>query len=524
MSRATRGEWLALAGAVAFGADLRLHRITEIGLSHFDEGIYALSGLWPWTGAFVPDQGFYSPPVYPVLIGLTGLVLGGPSDLSPLFVSAMSGIGSIVLGWAVGRRWWGPGEGLVAAWLIAASGFQIALSRIGLTDATFTFLFLLSLVGLEMGIEKGGWWRLVLAGLVVGSTWNTKYNGFLPLVLALGFCSGPLAFVKLRRLAFMSILGCLAYLPWALTFHVEHGYETLVSHQAGYWRGFAGLWEGWPKALVGIGSLRMPWLAATLFVAIAVRARWAPSALIIGLGGSVLALAPSGEVLLVGLAALALISWPPEPGRLAATWMLGWLLVLPALYTPYTRLWLPTMAIVLIFAAAAWWRLAGALARHYPFPSRGPWAILSSTAGLGTLFVAARWLGVHSLPEATGGYRQAVAAIVELCRSANLVPMALARPPLFFYMAVGNSGGSVPARRLDSNVAELPTPRPGELLIVDPGIPYSGKLPESGTTRAIADGKLFHVEPSAITWLDEHGRWQPADERTQTLLLFEAPR
>ena len=104
--RALQREILVVIALTAVGAVVRLWSLGRLGLVHFDEGIYALAGLWVFSprGLAGIDPAFisYAPPGFPVLIGLVLPGLGRQRRRGD------SG---------VDRRWHAddPGRGLVVA-------------------------------------------------------------------------------------------------------------------------------------------------------------------------------------------------------------------------------------------------------------------------------------------------------------------------------------------------------------------------------------------------------------------------
>src|SRR5262249_36527439 len=100
-------ESLLIALLTLVGSILRFWAFPRLSLTHFDEGLYALAGLWIPSREGLPglDPGVipYSPPGFPLLVGMAYLVLG-VSDYAALVVAILAGIGTIpVAGW-LGRR------------------------------------------------------------------------------------------------------------------------------------------------------------------------------------------------------------------------------------------------------------------------------------------------------------------------------------------------------------------------------------------------------------------------------------
>ncbi len=351
-----------LLAITLLGAGLRLYRINEIGLSHYDAGVYAQSGLWPWTGQFHFAQGYFSPPLYPFLIGLVNAVAGSPIDWAGPLISAIAATTLIPVGFLVARGWSGERAGLMAALLLAVDPGQILFSRIGLTDELFSLLLIAGFALSLNATEHGGWGRIVSAGLVVGLAWNTKYHGFLAAGLAVGSLVGSNPLQRASRLTLISLIALVIYLPWALWFHVEQGYHTLIEHQRGYFRGLA----GWPDAslrgllswaiigpplvfLVPLIDAIRTWdhqhrLRTTTAVAL-------PFMLLAMMSPTIFRLI--GPVLLLGFALVGAWTARGRQLRWGLLLPLAILLFLPGLYSPYARLWLPTETLLILLAACS---------------------------------------------------------------------------------------------------------------------------------------------------------------------------
>ena len=186
MSR--RFDWFVLSVVVLLSALVRAWKLSSLGLDHFDEGVYALSGFWSLHSfhgtALYPFQKFFSPPGYFGVVGLAYLLFGGASDVLAIAINVICGAATVALaGWA-GRRWFGRGCGLAAAILVAFNNYHVAFSRSALTDTLFGFLFLFSLALIAIAMEKQQSSWGAVAGLAAGAAMNVKYHGWMPVALA----------------------------------------------------------------------------------------------------------------------------------------------------------------------------------------------------------------------------------------------------------------------------------------------------------------------------------------------------
>lgn len=194
--RVSRAELLAAVVLVCAGCLLRLGGIDRVALSHFDEGVYA-SNYWsgPETGYSYPASHLYAPPLLPVLIELLFSVWG-PSNLAALLPGLVAGCLLIPLVWWIGREWFGSRAGLTACALASLSGPHAYFSRTALTDPLLALFLTGSVYLYWRAIRVQSRWTLVAAIGTTGLAWWTKYNGWLPLAIAL---SGTIPWLWFRR-------------------------------------------------------------------------------------------------------------------------------------------------------------------------------------------------------------------------------------------------------------------------------------------------------------------------------------
>jgi len=471
LSPSIRREAALVAAATAIGALVRVWALGRLGLVHFDEGIYAIAGLWAIAprglAGLDPMLIPYAPPGFPFLVGLAYKVLGA-SDLGAIMVSITAGALAIPAAAILARRTFGPGAGAAAAALTALSGSHVAFSRMALTDATFLLMWLLGLIVAQRFVERPGAARGVALGAAVGLAQLVKYSGWtvgaaVPLALiAITVCdpSRKSASYQGRAWGFgllAAATAALVYTPWFAFVESHGGYRALMAHQSGYvgsldsWFGHfriqleqasalsGGLgWNaaGWLAAIAGAilarphaSSWKRPWSAAVLFG-------------LLGLG----AIAPT-LLWWIGLGWLLFPGRDASPGRvlLGVAW-LG-LSVLTPFYHPYARLWLPIHSLGWIAGAGA---IAGLVAdRDEPFAWVGWRPAVAIACGLAALVQGLVLMRTPSPAERGTGLlapsdslRNAVGrAIAELPR-ANPGLRLLARPPATFYIG-GRAAASV---------------------------------------------------------------------------------
>lgn len=256
----TRRSAILLGGFVLAGFVLRIWNIGDLGLTHFDEGSYALSGEWIASGGAFghPLEAGHSPPLYPFLVA-AGFFLFGFSDAVAIGVSALAGAATVGLVYWIGYRWFGEKAGVAAALLLLLSEYHLVYSRMALTDATFTFFFWLAVALIVRSLTTPSVGGAILAGIATGLCWNVKYDGFLPLVAASAWLlvwsvraeEGMLS--SLRRLIPPYLLACLTaavlYLPWVVYVQRTVGYASVLEGQLDHVGRLAPFSTGTPMVL-----------------------------------------------------------------------------------------------------------------------------------------------------------------------------------------------------------------------------------------------------------------------------------
>jgi len=464
----------ALVAAVAVvGALIRFWMLDQASLDHFDEGAYAISSLAVANGevpaGLYPFQHFLSPPMFFSASGLLMRLLGTTSGLVPLTLSATFGVATIVLIYAIARHWFDRATAIGAAILLALSDFHILYSRSGLTDVMFTFFLLAAIWLFGLADSRNSPRFAILAGVAAGFAWNTKYHGWLVLVIAAvallplllngerllnteRLLSGerPLAggrkkFVSAAsRLCVAAGIAVLMYIPWLIYVSAqEGGYARLVGEHASFLRPleffssaiaqaqFQGYFDGWlSRAALSIA------MAAVLFLGGYWRDHrfktglWIIVSAVVGLGFG----GPASVTVLALIGCREMLKQnSPDRGLLLACFLI--FSILTPLYHPYSRLLLPWACCSFLLAGAG---LKAVLDRCFA-DARGfdNWrreirvATLLVVAG-----AAAFWLRGQpaSRPgRAHEGLREAAAKIAEtLPRSAQVA--VLGEPGLVFYL------------------------------------------------------------------------------------------
>jgi hypothetical protein len=253
----TREKWVLL-GILVVAAGLRFYGLTDLGLTHWDEGAYASAGRFL---AFRPSStlevlrffALYSPPVFPILLGFSEKLLGF-NDWAAIAVSAALGTLTVYTMYVLGKKLYGLEVGLLSALFVAVSPYHVIYSRMALTDATFLLFFLIALTFFYDALKEDRPRKAVFAGIAAGLAMNTKYSG--PLVLLIGLVASLLLLGRgvllarwrgaeyderpfdlrsmLTSTALFLLIGSALYVPWFLTVATDLGYHALVNHQVGY--------------------------------------------------------------------------------------------------------------------------------------------------------------------------------------------------------------------------------------------------------------------------------------------------
>lgn len=352
----TRYELWAIVAITLLGAAVRFAFPSAMAVEHFDEGVYASNLLFPDQGYRYPDRHLYAPSLVPALIEWS-IIFFGDKGVAPMLPALILGTLTIPLIWWVGRQWFGSLVGIAAAMLLSLSDFHIAFSRSALTDVPLCFWLLLAVYLLEKSLRDLSWSSAIVAGVATGLAWWTKYNGWLPLAIAL---SGLLVWSIFprrderhfkRRLSLFGMSALTALVVWSpYWLSLPHGYGEVTGNHRLYVVGFSGWWTGFVRhsefQIFNIrGPTRASWFAVLVMIFVTASPRfsrfWNP----------LRAQSPSTPAKL----------HPRFSEWFLLAWFLGMTLATP-LYRPYPRLAMPwAMAALLglswmFFGSAQFWR------------------------------------------------------------------------------------------------------------------------------------------------------------------------
>ena len=452
-----------IVGVLLFaGAALRLRGFSRLGLTHFDEGVYAFSGFWPFphaqNGALYPLQKLFSPPAYFGLLGIVNWFRGRALDLNAIAINVVLGSLTVLLVFWAGSRFFGTYAGISACALTALGELHIAFSRTALTDTGFSFFFLLALALIAICIEKESLYWAIAAGLAVGIAWNFKYHGWLLIVFALPAVllkalRNPIGLKRTRALLLcwfvILVVGAMCFLPWLLFVQYRLGGYAAVEKFHGIFlnfRWFSNLgqlaemqryFDGWisrisPAIAFLCGALSSPhrfssevfrWCVAILFFTLLLL-----GALFTGFGACLL------------LAALSIpMLWRANHafGNLLLCSLLI-LFVLTPCYKPYARLTLPWSLMILPLAGLSFQQMTEGERWHSTWErivSIGRWK-LTALSACGIL-VAVTALSVFQRP-APRTWMATASARDDAPQMAKLIPhgssvLVLGEPEIAFY-------------------------------------------------------------------------------------------
>lgn len=228
-------------GLFILAAAIRFYQLDQLGLTHFDEGSYAMTGRWLAT--FGREgwiyQPIHAPGLFATIIGVFFLLFG-VHDTAAIAVSALAGSVTVSVLYFAGRIRFGVRTALLAALLLATTEYHLIYSRMALTDALFTLLFLTAVSCFFIGLQNGRRVWFILGGLATGLCWLTKYHGFFPLLITGGWLGASTIWHYYRgqapahscrmSFAYGAVIAVLLYLPWFLFVQLTTGYGPIISN------------------------------------------------------------------------------------------------------------------------------------------------------------------------------------------------------------------------------------------------------------------------------------------------------
>jgi 4-amino-4-deoxy-L-arabinose transferase-like glycosyltransferase len=220
-----------IAALLAVGSILLFFRLGQQSLADWDEAIYArVSQEIIETGQWLTLQWEGRPYLRkPPLFMWSTAVLYGLFEVSEFWaraVSALSGIGVLLLTFAIGSRVYGRAAAFLGSLVLLTSYQFVASARFGTTDVMLTFHILLALYA-YLRVQEGEtrWW--LVAWLAFGLAFMTKSAAGLLAPLAVissvVLDRQVLLTVRSRRFWLGALVAALLVLPWHILMLGQHG-------------------------------------------------------------------------------------------------------------------------------------------------------------------------------------------------------------------------------------------------------------------------------------------------------------
>jgi 4-amino-4-deoxy-L-arabinose transferase-like glycosyltransferase len=208
-----------------------LPKLGSATLEDWDEAIFAQisremvrSGDWltPHWG-YAPY--FNKPPLLMWLTALAYLVLG-VDELAARIVSALAGVGVVMVAYLIGREVYGRGAGALAALVLLSSLQFVTASRFGTTDVLLTLLIALAALGYLLARERSPrWWYLGWGAF--GLACMVKGAGALVIPAAVGITllvdRRLGASLRSRHFWYALLVAAAIALPWHLAMVARYG-------------------------------------------------------------------------------------------------------------------------------------------------------------------------------------------------------------------------------------------------------------------------------------------------------------
>jgi len=242
--RPAGGHLLVLAVITAVAAVFRFRELGAVGFNS-DEAVYtgtaaSLAGNESMRSLFPVFR------AHPLLMQLAVSFTehGRITDWAPRAIAASVGVGTVLATYALGRKLYGPGAGLVAAGLLAVMPYHVVVSRQVLLDGPMTLLSLLVLYCVIRYSESASLSWMLATGAALGATALCKETSLVllgglyaffaltPAVrIRLGHVLAMFAMLALVIIAFPLALAASGrantgqhYLLWQLFRRPNHGY------------------------------------------------------------------------------------------------------------------------------------------------------------------------------------------------------------------------------------------------------------------------------------------------------------
>lgn len=336
-------EWAWITTVTAVAILLRVATLNHVAVEHFDEAVYSSNLFFPAEqGGEYPYRQLYAPPLLPAVIEWSTIFsqqfFAKVPFWWPMLPALVTGIATIPSLWWIGRQWFSPLTGMIAAIILAFHEYHASYSRTALTDVPLSFFLLWAVHGLWIAMKSGSYRDAVIAGVLTSFAWWSKYNGWLPLAISLSggvfyqlICGSTVRnWTRFLRVWIVSSITAFAlWCPVLWDCQKIGGYAKVAENHRGYVQGVA-RWI--PNLMLGYDAFDafVGWLTLFgLIVGIVARfAFWQNRS------SSLTPQPLSRETLLAEC--------------LAGAWFWGLFLATP-MYHAYSRLWVPWLVVSAIW-------------------------------------------------------------------------------------------------------------------------------------------------------------------------------
>lgn len=212
-------QLVALAAITAVAVLFRFRDLGAVGFNS-DEAVYTGTGA-SLAGNESMRALFPIFRAHPLLLQLAISFTehGRITDWAPRAIAASVGVAAVLATYALGRKLYGPGVGLVAAGLLAVMPYHVVVSRQVLLDGPMTLLSLLVLYCVIRYAESAGLAWMMAAGAAMGATALCKETSLIMLGgLYAFFALTPSVRIRLRHVlaGLLAMLVVLIAFPLAL--------------------------------------------------------------------------------------------------------------------------------------------------------------------------------------------------------------------------------------------------------------------------------------------------------------------
>ena len=239
-ARSARSAWQRVTAAWASASPTERATTVLLGIMIVGGIVLRVRAIW-FPRDFTFDEPFFVPNAHNYLLGIkdnndhpplfkmfmsVGILLFGYDSAGWRFPALCFGILSVLLAYWLGKAYFRTARaGLMAAAFVAADGFFISYSRVGLMDGILTSLLLWCMLA---AVSARTWRGVLVTALLVGIAVSVKWSGVFIVIPAV------VTMLLLGRVRFWSLL-IFAVVPvvqtavWLLALRLSHEPTDLVS-------------------------------------------------------------------------------------------------------------------------------------------------------------------------------------------------------------------------------------------------------------------------------------------------------